>query len=133
MLGELISEGQGKRTVRRVLETAPQLKIEASFEEQIKILGVDAMQIGTYVAHPKPDNTFDALGQGVVATVAGEIVTWQGVGAGKLGAGGAVSYRGAITFTTSAAKFTSLNSIAGVFEFEVAADGTTRSKTWAWK
>jgi len=89
--------------------------------------------MGTYVAHPKPDGSFDALGNGAIATATGDIVTWTGIGAGKLGAGGSMSYRGAISFSTAAAKFTSLNSIAGVFEFEIAADGTTHSKTWAWK
>ena len=93
-------------------------------EESIKILGVEGIQIGTYVASPKPDGSVDEFGEGVIST-ADSIVTWKGVGAGKLGAGGAVSYRGGLSFSTSAAKFTSLNSEAGVFEFEVDAAGNT--------
>src|SRR5258707_922740 len=132
MLGQLISEGHGKRTGRRVLCAEPQFKVEASFEETIKILGVDGTQIGTYWAVPKPDGSLGGSGAGVILTPDG-IVTWNGIGAGKLGAGGAVSYRGALSFITSAPKFMRLNAIAGVFEFEVDGAGNTHSKTWEWK
>jgi hypothetical protein len=132
MLGELISEGNGKRTSRRVLSTDPVFKVEASFEETIKIQGVEGMQIGTYSASPKSDGSLDGTGEGVINTADG-MVTWKGLGVGKLGAGGAVSYRGALSFHTTAAKFGNLNGVAGVFEFDVDAAGNTHSKTWVWK
>ena len=49
MLGELIYEGRGKRTGRTVLPlegTAP--RIEVSFEETGKLVGIEANFIGTY-------------------------------------------------------------------------------------
>jgi hypothetical protein len=133
MLGDVISQGQGKRTGRRVLCTEPTFKVEVSFEETAKILGVDAMDIGTYVSHPKPDGSLHGLGEGVIATVEGEIVTWVGIGVGKLAANGAVSYRGALSFSTTSKKLAKLNSVAGVFEFEVDPSGNTTSKMWEWK
>src|SRR5437016_2653489 len=132
MLGELISEGQGKRTARRVVATDPVFRVEASFEETIKIQGVDGQQIGTYSASPKSDGSLDGFGEGVILTADG-IVSWKGIGVGRLGAGGAVSYRGALSFNTTAAKFAGLNSVAGVFEFDVDGAGNTHSKTWIWK
>ena len=63
----------------------------------------------------------------------GEIVTWKGIGIGRLLAGGAVSYRGCLSYSTASAKLARLNSIAGVFEFEVDATGNTHSKVWEWK
>jgi len=132
MLGELISEGNGKRTARRVLSVDPVFKVEASFEENIKIMGSEGMQIGTYSAAPKSDGSLDGYGEGVIMTGDG-MVTWKGLGVGKLGAGGAVSYRGALSFHTTAPKFATLNSVAGVFEFDVDAAGNTHSKTWTWK
>ena len=63
----------------------------------------------------------------------GEIATWKAVGVGKLSPTGAVSYRGALSFTTTSAKLAKLNSTAAVFEFEVDANGNTQSKMWEWK
>ena len=40
MLGELIVEARGKRVVRRTLSSEP-LKVEVSFEDAGKVLGVD--------------------------------------------------------------------------------------------
>lgn len=131
MLGELISQGNGKRTGRRVLTTDPVFKVEASFEETIKIQGVDGLQIGTYSASPKSDGSLEGYGEGVISTAEG-IVTWKGLGVGRLGAAGAVSYRGALSLTTVAPKFIGLNAVSGIFEFEVDADGNTSSKTWVW-
>jgi hypothetical protein len=116
-----------------VLCTEPTFKVEVSFEENSKILGVDGMDIGTYVSHPKPDGSLHGLGEGVIATVEGEIVTWTGIGVGKLAAGGAVSYRGCLSFSTTSKKLAKLNSTAAVFEFEVDANGNTTSKMWEWK
>jgi hypothetical protein len=133
MLGELISEGRGKRTARRVLETDPQFSVEVSFEDTSKMLGVDGMNIGTYTSGNKPDGSLYGEGKGVFATMDGEIVTWKGIGIGRLLAGGAVSYRGCLSYSTASAKLARLKSIAGVFEFEVDATGNTHSKVWEWK
>ena len=132
MLGDLIEQGQGKRTGRRVVCTEPTFKVEVSFEEAETILGVEGMNIGTYVSGPKPDGTLAGVGEGVFACADG-MVTWKGIGVGKLGADGAVSYRGCLSYTTSSPKLSKINGMAGVFEFEVDASGNTQSKTWEWK
>jgi hypothetical protein len=132
MLGEQIATGQGKRTSRRIIGTSP-LNVEVSFEDASKMLGVDGMNIGTYTSTPKPDGSLDGYGQGAFATLEGEIVTWKGIGVGRFGAAGAVSYRGTLSYSTTSAKLARLNGIAGVFEFEVDAAGNTSSKIWEWK
>ena len=133
MLGEQIGEASGKRTARRVVATEPTFSVEVSFEDAQKLLGVDGMNIGTYTAGNKPDGSLYGEGQGIFATMDGDIVTWKGIGIGRLQAGGAVSYRGCISYSTASAKLARLNSIAGVFEFDVDANGNTRSKVWEWK
>ena len=90
-----------------------------SFEDITKLLGIEGMNIGTYVSTNKPDGSLHGEGQGVFATADGDVATWRGMGAGRLQAGGAVSYRGMISYSTASAKLTSLNAMAGVFEFEV--------------
>ena len=56
MFGEEIGGGQGKRTGRRVIGTEP-LKVEASFEESTNLMGMEGVNIGTYVATTKPDGS----------------------------------------------------------------------------
>src|SRR5690349_11863443 len=132
MLGEVIGEGRGKRTARRVVATEPVFKVEVSFEEQGTLLGVAGMNIGTYTSCPKPDGGLDGYGEGVFASLEGDIVTWKGVGAGHFVEGGAVQYVGGLSYSTKSAKLARLNQIAGVFEFNVDAEGNTTGKIWEW-
>jgi hypothetical protein len=133
MLGELISEGVGKRGVRRVTAVEPRLLVEVSFEAPTTLLGLQGLNVGTYVSSTRPDQTLAGEGQGVFAAPNGELATWKGIGNGRYLPDGAVSYRGAVTFSSSTPTLSKLNAVAGAFEFEVAADGTTRSRIWEWK
>ncbi|MBZ5672013.1 MAG: hypothetical protein LAO04_20105 [Acidobacteriia bacterium] len=134
MLGELTCELRGKRTARRVLSTdGGGFKVEVSFEDSGKLLGVEANDIGTYSSVSRPDGSLYGEGQGVLLMPDGGMATWKGQGVGKFLAGGAVSYRGALYYSTATPKLARLNSLAGVFEFEVDANGSTHSKIWEWK
>ena len=133
MLGELLGESRGKRTGRRVLSVDNGFKVEVAFEANGKLLGVDNMEIGTYWSESKADGSLYGEGQGVVITTDGEVATWKGGGVGKFVGGGAVSYRGAIYYTTASKKLARLNGAASVFEFDVDAEGNTKSKLWEWK
>lgn len=132
MLSEQIYTGRGKRTARRVLDTQP-FTVEVSFEDKGSLLGLEGATIGTYTASPRPDGTLVGSGQGVFAFADGEVVTWKGIGTGRLKPGGAVSYRGALTFTAISPRLSRLNAIAGVFEFEVDEAGNTDTQIWEWK
>jgi hypothetical protein len=132
MLGELISETRGKRIVRRVLSSTP-LKVEVSFEDEGKMLGVSVNGFGTYTSEVRSDGSIYGLGSGVYASAEGDFLAWEGSGLGKFGEGGAVSYRGILYYRTTSAKLAKLNSVAGVFEYEVDSKGTTHSKVWEWK
>ena len=132
MLSEQIYTGQGKRTARRVLNTQPFI-VEVSFEDKGSLLGLEGANIGTYTSSPRPDGTLAGEGQGIFASADGEVLTWKGIGTGKLKAGGAVSYRGALTFSAGSQRFSRLNAIAGVFEFDVDEAGNTRTQIWEWK
>ena len=134
MLGEQIGEGKGKRSYRKVVSAeGGTFSIEVSFESTGKMLGVDSHEIGTYCSQPRADGSLYGEGHGVVLTADGGVATWKGGGVGKILPTGAISYRGAIYYNTTYAKWASLNTVAGVFEFEVDAEGNTHSKLWAWK
>jgi len=96
MLGELIYQGSGKRIVRRVLSSEP-VKVEVTFEGPGKVLGIDAMEIGTYTSVIRSDGTIYGEGAGVLMTTAGDSITWKGAGVGTFKERGAVSYRGAVS------------------------------------
>lgn len=132
MLGEQIYSGLGKRTARRVLGTQP-VNVEVSFEDAGRLSGMEGINIGTYTSSARPDGTLAGEGQGVFAATDGSLVSWKGLGTGTVKAGGALSYRGCLTFQTGAAKLSSLNSVAGVFEFEVDAAGNTQTRIWEWR
>lgn len=133
MLGEQLGEELGKRTGRRVLSVDGGFKVEVAFESKGKLLGVDIMEIGTYWSQNNPDGSLYGEGQGVVITNDGDVATWKGAGVGKFVGGGAVSYRGAIYYSTASEKLARLNGGATVFEFDVDPEGNTHSKLWEWK
>lgn len=46
---------------------------------------------------------------------------------------GSVSYRGAVYYQTAAPTWLRLNSVAAIFEFDVDAQGNSKSEIWEWK
>ena len=132
MLGELLAENTGKRIVRRVLGTDP-MTVEVSFEETGQMLGVSTNGLGTYTSVVRADGSVYGEGHGAEFTSDGEMISWKGSGQGKLGPGGTVSYRGILYFQTASQKMARLNATPGVFEYEVDAEGKTRTKIWEWK
>jgi hypothetical protein len=132
MLGELIGQSSGKRTVRRIVSTEP-VTVEVSFEGMGQVLGVDAAEIGTYTSTIRCDGSIYGEGNGVLMTAEGDSLTWKGAGVGTFGERGAVSYRGAIYYYSASPKFSRLNTVAAVFEFDVDEAGNTKSKVWEWK
>jgi hypothetical protein len=130
MFGKNIGEGTGHRGIRKVLSTQPTFKVEVSFEESSKLMGVEGMNMGTYTATTKPDGSLEGVGGGVFATLDGEFVTWRGMGVGRFVEAGAVHYTGMLSYSTTSAKLIKLNAITAMFEFEVDASGKTRSKIY---
>jgi hypothetical protein len=133
MLGEQIAEFQGQRTGRRILPVESGLKMEVSFEDKGKCLGINGGNIGTYWSTPRADGSLFGEGQGVFMTADGEMMSWKGLGTGRLTGGGGAKFRGVLVFNTTSQKLSKLNPIAGAFEFEADAEGNTHTKMWEWK
>jgi hypothetical protein len=133
MLGELIGELRGNRTGRRVLSTTPAFRVEVSVELSGQLLGIEVNHVATYWSEVRPDGTLYGEGEGVDVTKDGDIATWKGQGVGKFVGGGAVSYRGALYYSTTSPKLARLNTVAAVFEYDVDANGNAHAKLWEWK
>jgi hypothetical protein len=135
MLGDFIGEGKGRITGVRVLPGEGQSpKMEVSFQAAGKLFGVDESEIGTYWSVMTPAGVLYGEGNGLITTAEGDVLTWIGQGIGRpTGRGLAASWRGAVYYRTSSAKFARLNSVAAVFEFEADEAGNTQAKLWEWK
>ncbi len=133
MLGERIGDGKGQVTSQRVLPSDGGPKMETSFRSQGTLLGVATSENGTYWARVRPDGTLYGEGQGIVMSAAGDAATWVGQGVGTLGKDGSISYRGAIYVQTAAPNWVRLNRMACVYEYEIDAQGATRSQLFEWQ
>jgi hypothetical protein len=135
MLGEQIGEEIGQITATRVLTADPEgPRVEVSFEASGRLLDSDILDMGTYVSVARPDGTIQGHGQGIGMTPDGDTLTWTGQGVGRmLGRGQAASYRGAIYFRSAAPRFTRLNGMACIFEYDIDEGGKTQSRLFEWK
>ena len=134
MLGDRIGTESGKVTTQRVLPSrggGP--RMETTFQHAGTVLGASATDTGTYWSVVRPDGTLYGEGQGIMMGKGGEAATWVGQGVGTMKKNGAVSYRGAIYIQTSTPAWSRLNGVACVFEFDVDAQGNSKSETWEWK
>ena len=134
MLGDKIGQETGKVISQRVLSNQGHgPKMETSFRSTGTLLGVKLTGNGTYVAEVRPDGSLFGDGNGILMGNKGETATWTGSGVGTIKKDGSVSYRGAIYYQSSSSKWTRLNKIAGVFEYETDAEGNTVGNVWEWK
>ena len=132
MLGDILSERQGKTVARRVVSAEP-LTVEVSGEDTGKALGADTTGFWSYQAVARADGSLFGEGKGAIATADGELISFIGSGVGKLKERGAVSYRGVVYFRTMSQKLARLNNTSGVFEFELDAEGKVDWTIWDWK
>jgi len=134
MLGEKIGEISGKINSQRVLANpggGP--KMETSFQANGSLLDTNVKERGTYWTVVRPDGTLYGEGQGVTITKHGKMATWTGHGVGTMKKDGTTSYRGAIYYQTTPTRLSRLNKVAVLFEYEIDAEGNTRSEYWEWK
>ena len=134
MQGDKIGEYTGKLTSRRVLPNpggGPNM--ETSQQLSGKLLGVDTTETSTYWSVVRADGTLFGEGQGIAMSGQGDIATWVGQGVGTMGDGGTVSFRGAVYYHSSSPRWSRLNTVAAIFEYEVDAEGNGRSTLWEWR
>ena len=135
MLGELIYEETGQTTGIRVLSSeGGETEVEISLQTQGTVHGVSEQSLWTYRSKTRADGTILGGGVGFMTTADGDVIHMTGHGAAKsAGPDGSVKYRGAIFFNTTSDKHPALNGAVGVFEYDVAADGSASTRAWEWK
>ena len=134
MLGELLYEETGNTTGVRVLPPeGGAVNLEVSLQAAGRIQGVEHTSMWTYVSTTRADGSIFGEGRGVLTTADGDVLHLVARASDQSGGPGSpIHYRGAMHFQTSSEKFARLNGIAGVFEYNVNADGSSTGKIWEW-
>jgi hypothetical protein len=131
VLGEKVGETTGKVTGQRVLDEG---KLEITAQETGKLLGLETSEFVTYSSELREGGVLYGEGRGVAMTREGDHCSWRGSGIGKLlGRGMAASYRGSIFYQAEGGRFSRLNGMCVIFEYQVDENGNTKSQLFEWK
>ena len=134
MLGNKLGGATGVVVIQRVLPSASGVpRTESTQRGAGTLLGVAYQDMSTYESELRPDGTIFGEGQGIYTGEGGEVATWVGQGVGTMLEGGGVSFRGAIYLYTTSEHCLRLNNVAGLFEYEVDAEGNFKYEIWEWK
>ena len=134
-LGNLILGQTGSITeVRELSNDAAGIKNEIKLTVKGTIRGVAETTHWTYTALARPDGSVYGEGTGVMTTADGDVLNLTGSGVCKVaGPGESTRFRTMIYAQTTSSKFTDLNYVGLVGEYDVDPDGTATNKSWEWK
>ena len=134
MLGDLLYEETGQVTGIEVLPPEDGgVVLKVSLQAAGTIQGVAHTSIWTYTSITRTDGSVFGQGRGVLTTADGDVVHILGRASDQSGGPGSTThYRGAFHFQTVSEKFSRLNGVAAVFEYDVEADGKSKAKVWEW-
>jgi hypothetical protein len=134
MLGDTLGNVTGKIVLQRALPSpAGAARTETTQRGSGTLLGVAYHEMSTYESEIRPDGTIFGSGQGIYMGAGGEVATWTGQGVGTFSKNGGVSFRGAIYLYSTSAKWQRLNTVAGLFEYEVDANDNYKATLIEWK
>ena len=112
-------------------------KIESSIIMNGKLAGQDARDIGTYWGVMRDAGVVYGEAQGVATTKDGQgMATYKVQGIGRFPSPGKIRFHGSVfyrTTPTNGGKLSSLNNMAGVFEYNEDEQGNCSVKVWEWK
>ena len=134
MLGNLLYEETDQVTGIEVLPPEDGgVVLKVSLQAAGTIQGVSHTSLWTYTSTTRTDGSIFGHGRGVLTTADGDVVHLLGRASDQSGGPGSPTrYRGAFHFQTQSEKFSRLNGIAAVFEYDVEADGKAKAKIWEW-
>jgi hypothetical protein len=132
-VGELLTDEQGRLTVRRVLTVDDgTAKVETTFETAGSFRNVHYTDLGTLWSFIRPDGTLYGEWKGGLRTDDNDTAVYRGITGGTYIENTAHSrtYRGAITFENARGALAQLNSVLAIFEMVIDDTGKVRYRTW---
>src|SRR5262249_58800588 len=103
-------------------------KVEVTIKTNVRILGLNGNNLGSYSSAVQPGGFVYGEGQGIITTIDGSMATWTGSGTGRFKPDGGVSYRGSVYFRTTAGKLADLAGMAVEYEHEKDAGDNVKTK-----
>lgn len=132
-IGRLLTEEQGRLTVRRVISVDEgAAKVETTFETSGLFDGAHYTALGTLWSFIRPDGTLYGELTGALRTDDNDTGVYRGITGGKYLTETKQSrtYRGAITFENTVGALAQLNSVLAVFELEIDDSNKVNYRTW---
>jgi hypothetical protein len=132
-VGSLLTEEQGKITVRRILSVEDgTAKAETTYETAGLFHDVRYIDLGTLWSVIRPDGTLYGEWKGALRTEDNDTVVYRGITGGKYTekAKHTRTYRGTLTFENARGALAELNSMLAVFEMEIGDTGNVIYRTW---
>jgi len=132
-IGRLLTEEQGRLTVRRVLSVDDgAAKVEMTFETAGFLDEIHYTALGTLWSFIRPDGTLYGELKGGLRTDGNDTGVFRGIASGKYAEDTkhARTYRGAITFENTVGALAELNSVLAVFELDIDDAGKVNHRTW---
>ncbi|GAB3977112.1 hypothetical protein GCM10029978_065920 [Actinoallomurus acanthiterrae] len=132
-IGRLLTEEQGRLTVRRVLSVDNGTAlVETTFETQGSLRDVHYTTLGTIQSFIRPDGTLYGDLKAGLRTDGNDTGVYRGITGGTYtdGTRHARTYRGAITFENAVGAFAELNSVLAVFELDIDDAGKVSFRAW---
>lgn len=132
-MGRLLTDEQGRLTVRRVLSVDDgRALVETTFETEGSLRGVHYTTLGTIQSLIRADGTLSGDLKAGLRTDANDTGVYRGITQGAYTEGtkhGRV-YRGAITFERAVGALAELDSTLAVFELDIDDAGQLSFRTW---
>ncbi len=132
-IGSLLTEEQGKLTVRRILSVEDgTAKAETTYETAGSFHDVRYTDLGTLWSVIRPDGTLYGEWKGGLRTEGNDTAVYRGITGGKYTekTKHTRTYRGALTFENARGALAELNSVLAVFEMEIDDAGKVIYRTW---
>lgn len=134
MLGERIGELNGQTIGTRILtDEGRGPRMEVTDHATGVLYGIQVTSTVTYIGTLRPNGTITGEGTGFVLTADGHSANFRGTGVGTFTRPGAISWRGALFFETTADELSRLNGIAALFEYQVDESGKSEGQFTEWK
>ncbi len=103
-----------------------------SFKQSGKLLGVEGVDRATYWSMMAGPDALYGEGAGTLMSRAGEMAMYRATGTAKM-KGPMPVWRGVLYFQSQTPKWSALNGVAVVYEYEIDENDTTHVKLWEWK
>jgi hypothetical protein len=132
-IGKLLTEEQGRLTVRRVLSVDDgTAKVETTYESAGSFGDVHYTDLGTLWSYIRPDGTLFGEWKGGLRTDSNDTAVYRGITGGTYTEKTKHSrtYRGALTFENARGALIELNSVLAIFEMEIDDAGKLNYRTW---